>query len=432
MGEARVIRADRSQLRWDMVDLEGLVAGDHRVRSVWAFVETLDMSAFYAKILSRDGEAGRPAADPRVLLALWIYALVEGVGSARELERRVERDVAYRWLAGEVPVNYHGLADFRVEHGDALDRLLTQSVTALISANLVTLETIAIDGTKLRANAGRKSFKGEERLSQIETKVAERVRTLKAELASDGAASSRRLQAARERAAREMQERTARAQAALTQLQAEREARAKTHAKDEAKKKPPKVSLSDPEARFMSFADGAKRPGYNAQIGACPATGVIVSIEVTDRRNDQGLTQARVDDIVRRYEKAPRQVLVDAGYKPDIAALAGHPERPVEIYAPVPEERQDVKPDTLYRRQRARLKEPACVRAWRERMQSAAGELAMIARLGIERVNAACKNRGFADIPVRGLVKAQAFARLHALANNFMAGERLRTSTAAA
>src|ERR1700761_240141 len=136
MGEARVIKADRSQLRWDMIDLDGLLPGDHRARVVWRFVEGLDLSPLYAGIGSREGAAGRPASDPAVLLALWLYATVEGVGSARELERLAERDIAYRWLAGGVPVNYHGLADFRVAQVETLDRLLTQSVTALLAGGI--------------------------------------------------------------------------------------------------------------------------------------------------------------------------------------------------------------------------------------------------------------------------------------------------------
>jgi transposase len=139
MAEARVVRPDRRQLRWDMIDLEGLLPADHRARLVWSFVESLDLSQLYDQVLSREGEAGRPAADPAVLLSLWLYATIEGVGSARELERLAQSDAAYRWLAGGVPLNYHGLADFRVDSVEVLDRLLTQSVTALIAEGLVSL-----------------------------------------------------------------------------------------------------------------------------------------------------------------------------------------------------------------------------------------------------------------------------------------------------
>jgi transposase len=122
---------------------------------VWAFVEGLDLAPLYDLIQSREGEAGRPAADPAVLLALWLYATLEGVGSARELARLCERDVAYRWLCGGVPVNYHGLADFRVDHGDFLDQLLSQSVAALLVEGLIDLDEVTIDGTKVKASAGK-------------------------------------------------------------------------------------------------------------------------------------------------------------------------------------------------------------------------------------------------------------------------------------
>src|ERR1700681_575454 len=103
MGEARVVRPDRRQLRWDMIDLEGLLPADHRARLVWSFVESLDLSQLYDQVLSREGEAGRPAADPAVLIALWLYATVEGVGSARELERLAGRVGVRRRLGGGGP-----------------------------------------------------------------------------------------------------------------------------------------------------------------------------------------------------------------------------------------------------------------------------------------------------------------------------------------
>jgi transposase len=190
MAEARVVRPDRRQLRWDMIDLEGLLPADHRARLVWSFVESLDLSPLYDQVLSREGEAGRPAADPAVLLSLWLYATIEGVGSAHELERLAQSDAAYRWLAGGVPVNYHGLADFRVESVEVLDRLLTQSVTTLIGEGLVGVNEIAVDGTKVRANASKKSFRTGEKLIKMEAAVVERLAALKQELSSDPGASS--------------------------------------------------------------------------------------------------------------------------------------------------------------------------------------------------------------------------------------------------
>ena len=353
---------------------------DPRARIVWSFVESLDLSELYERVKSRNGEAGRPAADPTVLLALWLYATVEGVGSARELERLAESDTAYRWRAGGVPLNYHGLADFRAEQVGVLDRLLTQSVTALIGEGLMTLSEIAVDGTKIRASASKGSFKTGEKLLKIEAVAAERLAALKQELTDDPGASSRRRQATRERAARDVQARAAKARAALERLEAERKARAKTHSKDEAKKKEPRASTSDPEARSMRFPDGAVRPAYNAQIGATPKEGVIVAIEVTDRCNDAGLAGPMVDDIARRYGKAPDRLLIDTSYatSEDIIALAAHAAGPVSVYSPPPGERDDVKPATLARRIRKREKELVCLKAWRERMRAKRAKLSML------------------------------------------------------
>ena len=433
MNEARFLRVDRVQTRWDVIDLEALLPADHRARVVWAFVESLDLSALYAGIRAREGEPGRPPPDPAVLMALWLYATIEGVGSARELDRLTQRDIAYRWIAGGVPVNYHGLSDFRVAHVEVLDRLLTDSVTALMAEGVVSLEEIAVDGTKVRANASRGSFKTGTKLSRIEAVVTERLSRLKAEIDSDPEASTRRRRAAQARAAREVKERAERARATLDQVRAEKEQRAKRHRREEAaKKEEPKASLSDPEARVMRFADGAVRPAYNAQIAAAPRQGIIVSVEMTNRRNDSGLATPMVDDVVRRYGKAPKRLLVDTHYatNADIAALAEHAAGPVSVFAPPSSERDDVKPETLARRAKKRTQEPDSVRAWRLRMETATGQEVYGLRKLIERLNANVKNHGFGFLYVRGLLKTKAVALWHALANNLMAAHRLRARAA--
>lgn len=432
-NEARFIRADRVQTRWDVIDLEALLPSDHRARVVWEFVARLDLSALYDAIKAREGEPGRPPPDPAVVLALWLYATIEGVGSARQLDRLAQRDVAYRWIAGGVPLNYHGLADFRVAHVEVLDRLLSESVTALIAEGIVSLAEIAVDGTKVRANASRGSFKTGSKLEQIGATVERRLAALKAEIASDPEACSRRQRAAQARAAQEVKKRAERARAALDQVRAEKAQRAKTHRADEAKKKSePKVSLSDPQARIMRFPDGAVRPAYNAQIAVTPSAGIIVSVEMTDRRNDAGLAAPMVDDIVRRYGRAPEKLLVDTHYatSEDIAALAEHAAGAVKVFAPTPTERNDVKPATLVKRAKQRAREPESVKEWRSQMASPAGQEVYGLRKLIERINANLKNHGFGFLYVRGLIKAKAVALWHALANNLMAAHRLRSKAA--
>ena len=154
---------------------------------------------------------------------------------------------------------------------------------------------------------------------------------------------------------------------------------------------------------------------------------------MTDRRNDAGLAGPMVDDIARRYGKAPDRLLIDTSYatSEDIIALAAHAAGAVSVYTPPPVERDDVKPATLARRIRKREKEPVCLKEWRERMASEAGQAVYALRKRIERINADRKNHGFGFLPVRGLIKAKAHALWHAIANNLMAARRLRANASA-
>src|ERR1700682_85076 len=229
----RIIGPDRTQLRWDVVNLDSQLPDDHRARLVWAFVKGLDLSEFYDRIKARDAVAGRPATDPRVVLAVWLYATLEGIGSARAIDRLCQQHAAYRWLCGGAPINHDLLAGFRRENAALLDRLLTQSVTGLIAEKLVTLEELAIDGTKVRAWAGRGSMSKRKRLEILEKAVAERVAELKNELDKDPGEPERRRQKRALQAAEERARRVERARQKLTELVEEQDARAETHNKEE-------------------------------------------------------------------------------------------------------------------------------------------------------------------------------------------------------
>jgi hypothetical protein len=342
--------------------------------------------------------------------------------------------VAYRWLAGGVPVNYHGLADFRVGWSGELDRLLTESVTALVAEGLASLEEIAVDGTKLRAPVSAGSYTRGGRLARIEQAAAERVLRLKRELADEPAASSRRRQAAQARAAREAQHKVEKARAALDRLRREKAARQKTHPQEEAQKADPAVSLTDPQARRMRFADGAVRAGYNLQTAALPGPGLIVAVMATDRRNDYGLARPMIEAVAQRYGVVPRRALFDKGYtsQHDIVALAEHPLGPVAVYAPPPCEKPEaeLKPPSRASRHYHRRREPPAVKEWRRRMQSELGQVVFGRRKRIERLHAHYKNRGLGRLTVCGLAKTQAVALWHALANNLTVAHRLRSAAA--
>jgi transposase len=415
--EARVKQADRRQLRWDMVDLDSQLSADHRARAVWTFVSGLDLSEFYARINARGEVAGRPATDPKILLALWLYATVEGVGSARALDRLCRHHAVYRWLCGGVAVNHNILAEFRVESGALVDRLLTQSLTALIAAGLVRLEEVAIDGTKVRAAASKGSLSGGGKLARLSAAVGARVQALKDELAWDPESSERRVKKRALQAAEEQARRVAAAAAKLAELERERQDRERTHPAEEADKGEPKASTSDVEARTMRMADGATRLAYNVQVAT--ASGFVIAIEPTDRRNDKGLAPMLVGQIEARCQAVPGRLLADSGSMTcaDIASLAGaHPE--MVVYSPPPAERDDVTEETKRKRAWKRRHEAPAVLRWRERMADAQAKLIYARRKNTEHAHAHLKNRGFGHMVVRGLAKVRAVCLLHALAHN--------------
>jgi len=127
----RLVEPNRKQIELLPLDLESLLPPCHRARAIWAMVERWDLRRFYEPIKARGSRAGRAATDPRVLVALWLYATSEGIGSAHELERLCTYHDAYRWLRGGVPVNYHTLSDFRTDHDAALDELFTQLLAVM-------------------------------------------------------------------------------------------------------------------------------------------------------------------------------------------------------------------------------------------------------------------------------------------------------------
>ena len=406
----RVLQPDRAQLFWDMMDLESQIEADHVVRVIWAFVDRLELSELYRTIRARDDVAGRPTPDPKVLLALWLYATAEGIGSARALERLCRSHSAYRWLCGGVPVNYHGLSDFRARHGDMLDRILTESVASMAAAGLISLDEIAVDGTKVRANAGRKSFRKEAKLATYEAAAAARIARLKAERDDDPDTSNRRRGAAQARAAREIAERAAAASEQLEKLKAERAKSAKTHPKEAAAKPPAKASTTDPGARMMRMADKAVRPCYNVLVSAETAAQVIVGI---DSAGDM------TADFASRYGRLPNQILVDtrAATREEIVTLASSPGA-VTVYTPPPERREDVTAGTKRQRAYKLRKEPAALKEWRARMATAEGAKVYKRRSRIETVNADLKNHGLRTFMLRGLAKVRAEALLHAIAHN--------------
>jgi len=293
---------NRNQLLWHAVDVEKLVGPDHLVRAIWELVGQLDLTAYTAEVKSVEGVAGRAAYDPHLLISLWIYAYSQKVGWAREVARRCEYDPAFQWLTGMEVVNYHTLADFRVQHAQALDELFAQLLGVLSSEGLISLENVVHDGTKVKASASGNSFHREKTLRAHLEAAREQVR----EMGDPRQEESPRRKAARQRAAREKVERLERARKEMEKVQAAPQAR--------AEKSQRRVSETDPEARNMKQSDGGYAPSHNVQISTDTAHGIIVGARVTQAANDQHELVPAMQEVERRTGQQPKHLVVDDGY----------------------------------------------------------------------------------------------------------------------
>ena len=411
--------------------IDEILEADHPARAVWSYGEELDLTPWYDLIRARGSVAGRPAIDPRLLVALWLYATLSGFTSARELGILCIHYDPFRWLAGGVSVNYHTLADFRTDHPELLDPLLKHSVEVLRQQGLIDLDRVAQDGMRVRASAGAASFRRRQTLERLLEEARAEVQRLeqkltvtaadpitKQEVASEQTPAaepepSRRQQAA---AMRHAEERLEHVEQALERMP-EMEATIKPGEHKEAR-----VSTTDPQATVMKMADGGFRPAYNVEYSTACRGQVIVGVDVVTVGSDQGQLPPMLDQIENRFEHRPKEVLVDGGFAnlKDIEKVQAG--KTCEVYAPV------VKPKKEgIDRHEPKATDSEEVAAWRKRMGTQeAKEIYKERAATAECVNAQARNRGLHQFMVRGLEKVKAVATWFAIAHNMARGFALQ------
>ncbi|GAC1345931.1 MAG: hypothetical protein NVSMB29_20280 [Candidatus Dormibacteria bacterium] len=404
----RLRRPNRDQVAPVPAYLDALLPEEHLARLLWAAVERLDLAAFAAGLTVAEGGPGRAAADPQLLVALWLYATTQGVTSARALARLCVEHLAYLWLCGGVSMNYHSLSDFRVRHEAALDGLMTQVLGRLHHGGLLAFDHVAQDGIRVRASAGAASF---HRQATLERSLAEAEALLAAVQAAppgggdDDPPGGARVRAARERAARE---RVARVEVALAALPAAREAKPAGE-RDQAR-----VSATDAEARVMKLADGGFRPAYNIQLAADTAHRVIVGVAVSSSGSDMALAPAMVAQVQARLGQLPTDWLMDGGFAGQ-TAIERASALGVRVLAPVQTPRDPGRDP-----HQPRPSDTPTLAAWRVRMGT--GEAKATYRLRaatIECVNAQARSQyGLLQLRVRGRAKIRCVALWLALAHN--------------
>jgi transposase len=407
-GAPRLRIPVRDQKVFTIASLDDELPADHEARAVWNFVCQLDLSALVLEVKAVEGGPGRDGNDPRLLVALWVYATLRGFDSAHEINQMCVDSRPYRWLCGGVSMNYHSLSSFRSENGDVLRDLRIQTVALLLNEGLVTLDLVAQDGMKVRASAGKASFR---RQASLEECLAKAKAQLEALENTPAAELNKRRHAAQLRAAQEKIERTTAALENLKDLQKQKEAKKKGTGADA------RASTTDPDARTMKFSDGGYRPGVNVQLATDVASGVRVGVHVTNAGNDFGQMSPMLTQIEESTGQKVEKLAVDGGFSTPADIEAVEVEHGTVLYIPVKDKaRKEKKGIDVYARTkddtdataacRARMATPEAQEIYKMRCQSA------------EWVNAQARNRNLWFMPVRGLPKTGAVAELFALAHN--------------
>ncbi len=422
-AQPRLHSPDRQQLVSAMT-IDELLEGDHPARAVWSYVEKLDLTLLYDRIRARGRFAGRPAIDPRLLVALWLYATLTGFTSAREIADLCRRYDPFRWLCGGVSVNHHTLSDFRTDHPEFLEQLLKQSVEVLRQQGLVDLDRVAQDGMRVRASAGAASFRRRETLERLLEEAQAEVRRLRQQLAANAAdpaapqgvttgqasadepAPSRQQQAA---AMRHAEERLERVQQALERMP-EMEAKIEPGEDKEAR-----VSTTDPQATVMKMGDGGYRPAYNIEYSTTCRGLATVGVGVLTVGSDAGQLPPMLDQIEKRFGQRPKAALVDGRVVSlkEIEQLQGGKKR-CKVYAPVSKPKKEG-----VDRYAPKATDSEEVAEWRQRMGTEEAKTIYKQRAATaEYVNAQARNHGLGQLTVRGIGKVKAIATWFAVALN--------------
>jgi transposase len=418
----RYNRPERLQAEMRFESLDQRLDANHPARVIWMLVQKLDLSSLYERIRAVEGSAGRNPSDPSTLFALWLFACTQGVGSARQLDLLCREHRAYEWLRGNVPVNYHMLADFRVDNQELLDRLLTESLAGLLQEGLIELTCAAQDGMRVRASAGTSSFARQPKLEESLQQAREHVEKLRVEGEKDSAGATQRQKKARERAAREKVERIEKALEHVQQIAQQREARKKG---DGAAAR---ASTTDPEARNMKMPDSGFRPGYNVQFATDTKSGIIVGVDVINQGTDAGQMKPMVEQIEERLGQAPDQLLTDGGFAA-IEDIEQTTAAGTTVFTPIKQAKQQI----------AEGKDPYAPKPgdsptivqWRQRMGTdLAKSIYKLRAQTAELTNARMRNQGMYQVRVRGLAKVKTVLLWYALAMNLVRAEALRAELA--
>lgn len=418
-AKPRIKTACRNQYFFQSNILDDIIPKDHLARSVWNYVESLDLSIILGKIKSVENNAGRSTIDPKILLTLWLFSTIKSIGSSRAIEQMCKEHDAFKWICGNVNISYHTISDFRSDHGDQLDELLTMSVAVLANSGCISLEKISQDGMRVRANAGSGSFRRENTLNDHLELAQALLKDIKDEEKKHPGACKTRIESAERRAAEERVERIKNAKDALEIIRKEKE----DYTKKEGKKlksgelEKVRASTTDPDARNIKMACGGFRPAFNVQFASTNIGKAIVSVDVISSGCDNKQLKKMIDDVSARYKAVPNKWFVDGGFHSNEGLDSTSKKYPnCKVYMPVKKSSKNAS-----NRYEKKPTDTEAVGEWRVRMGTDEAQEEYKERAATaEYVNANARNRGLQQFLVRGTAKVKCVALIYALTHNMM------------
>lgn len=407
----------RNQSEMKIFCIDDLIPKNHKARMVWEYVQSLDLSEFISEIKAVEGNRGRSATSPHLLLALWLYATIEGIVNGRVIEKYCSEHNAFMWLCGDVKVNYHTINDFRINNKDRLNNLLTQSITIFLDAGLINVEDISQDGIRVRANAGTSSFRRKETIQDYLAASEEYIKSLEEYNFENLNETSKSQKAAELSKAREQQERIKKSAEEVNKIIKTKEQAQKNGGRKftEEKKQNIRVSITDPEARKMKMANGGYSPAYNVQLAADTHSKVIVGVEVTNSCVDTGLMASMHEQVIARTKIHPRSHLADGGFR-DHKDL-----EKIKKINPGCKTIVPVKNSHLEESYIPKENESDATKEWRIYMGTIEAKEKYKDRASTsELVNAQARNRGLQQFVVRGVEKVLSTMLIFAMTHNMV------------
>jgi len=424
---------------------------DHLAVFLLDVLPTLDLQP----ILDAYGEdRGQPPYNPRMMTVLLLYAYSQGVTSARQIERRCQEDLAFMYLTADAAPDHDTVCAFRREHLAAFQTLFLETLRLAQEAGLLKFGRIALDGTKIRANASKHKAMSYARMPERQTALQAEIERLLAEAeALDRAEDAQygrgrrgdelpaelrdpatrpqrlreakaRLEAARKRElAAQKQAQVAKIEHAQQALEAEarEQARVAGQANPDVARPDPEAqrNFTDPESRIMKTADGFQ-PCYNAQVAVTVGAQLVVAADVVTAANDKQQLQPMVEQVLANVG-APDGVIADSGYfsEANVQALEHRAGRPIEAHLAVERDRHGAPPTGPPRGRIPQGLSPAD--RMRRRLHTKGGRAIYAQRkITVEPAIGQIKGRGFRRFSLRGVIGAKGEFQLVCAVHNLV------------